>query len=160
MRPLEVASLVCLAMALLALALRAGALGTRRALFGLTAGLMGLQALVEGSRWQLVPAYVVTAIGVALVVRPARGAGAGSRGRRAACVVSAVMALVVAGLLPALLPVPSFPSPEGPHPVGTVTFLLEDPARHDDGEPGRGRRLMAQAWYPADAGAARAARAR
>jgi hypothetical protein len=57
-------------------------------------------------------------------------------------------------LLPAALPVPSFASPEGPHPVGTVTFMLEDPARPDEGEPGRSRRLMMQAWYPADAGAA------
>jgi predicted dienelactone hydrolase len=122
---------------------------------------MGLQVLVEGARWQLFPAYVVAAIvGAALVFRRSAAPAAGGKAFRAVRVGLAVTALSVAVLLPALLPVPSFPSPEGPHPVGTVRFLLQDPAREDAGEPGRGRRLMAQAWYPAAASAASAPRAR
>lgn len=157
MRLLEIASLLSLTFALFALAFRAGAVRIRRVLFGATVGLMGLQALVEGARWQLFPAYVVAAIiGAALVFRRDVAPHAGGKVFRAVRVVLAVTALSVAVLLPVLLPVPTFPPPEGPHPVGTVRFLLQDPAREDAGEPGRGRRLMAQVWYPADASAASA----
>ncbi|WP_437576854.1 alpha/beta hydrolase family protein [Sorangium sp. So ce887] len=166
MRLLEIVSLLALSGALVALTFRAGSVRTRRVLFGATAGLMGLQALVEGARWQLFPAYIITAACGALVflrsTAPRAGAKVSSIRRvlRALRVALAAAALSVAVILPASLPVPSFPSPEGPHPVGTVRFLLEDPARADEAEPGRPRRLMAQAWYPADASAASAPRAR
>lgn len=55
--------------------------------------------------------------------------------------------------LPGLLPVPPFPTPEGPHVVGTVTFVREDPTREDAEARGRPRRLPAQAFYLADPGA-------
>jgi hypothetical protein len=64
MRLLESGSLLSLAFALFALTFRAGSPRLRRALFGATAGMMALQALVEGARWQLSPAYVVAAIAI------------------------------------------------------------------------------------------------
>lgn len=42
--------------------------------------------------------------------------------------------------------------------VTIVTFQLEDPAREDSRAPGRPRRLMVQAWYPADTSTAQAPR--
>jgi predicted dienelactone hydrolase len=158
MRLLECASLLFLSAALIALTLRMGSLGWRRVLFGVTAFTMGLQALIEGARWQLAPAYVLVAIGVVRVLGPGTPPRAHSKILSALRIGLSVIALFVAVLLPALIPVPSFPAPGGPYPVGTVTFVLEDRAREDAGEPGRPRRLLAQAWYPADASAARTPR--
>jgi predicted dienelactone hydrolase len=161
MRPLELGSLVGLALALLALALRAGPVRRRRGLFGASAGVMGLQAALEGARWQLAIAYLAAAVGLALAFRRRLAPQAGGVGpiARAARVLLAAIVVAAAALLPALLPVPSFPPPEGPHPVGTVTFLLTDPARDDEGAPGQRRRLVVQAWYPAAASAAGGPRA-
>lgn len=157
MRPLEIASLVALAVALLAIGLRVDSLRTRRLLSCAAVAVVILQALLEGARWQLAPAYIITAVLVAaLILRRRMAPPPDGKPLRALRAALAVAALALAALLPALLPVPSFPAPEGPYPVGTVTFMLQDPAREDAGEPGRGRRLMAQAWYPADAGAASA----
>ncbi|MFP2910795.1 alpha/beta hydrolase family protein [Pyxidicoccus sp. 3LFB2] len=121
---------------------------------------MGLAAWVEGTRWQLVPAHALAAAGAVFVLFP-RSLGPRAAGRvlRALGITAAVLALGVAVLLPVVLPVPSLPPPEGPHPVGTVTFQLEDPAREDVRAPGRPRRLMVQAWYPADPSTAQSPRA-
>ncbi|WP_158619998.1 alpha/beta hydrolase family protein [Corallococcus sicarius] len=160
MRPFEIASLLCLTVAIFAMTMRATSPRIRRALLGVTLGVMGLGAWIEGARWQLAPAYALAAAGVVFVLLPrSMGPRAGGRVLRSLGVTAAVLALAVAVLLPGVLPVPSFPSPEGPHPVGTVTFPLEDPAREDSRTPGRPRRLMVQAWYPADTGTARAPRA-
>lgn len=136
MRFFESASLLLLAVALFALAFRAGLTQIRRVLFGAAVGMMGLQALVEGARWQLAPAHVVAAIGGALVLRRSAGTRARSKVFGVARVVLAVIALFVAVFLPIIQPVPRFPSPDGPHPVGTVTFMLQDPAREDAGRRG------------------------
>jgi dienelactone hydrolase len=155
MRPFEMASLLCLVAAVFALTMRAASPRVRRALVGVTLGVMGLGAGIEGPRWQLVPAYALAAVGLVLVLRPG-GMQPRALGRvlRSLGILAAVLALSVAVLLPVVLPVPAFPPPEGPHPVGTVTFQVEDPAREDSRAPGRPRRLMAQAWYPADPSAA------
>jgi predicted dienelactone hydrolase len=160
MRPFETASLLCLMAAVSALTMRAASSRVRRALLGVTIGVMGLGAWVEGARWQLAPAHAIAAVGVVFVLLP-RSMGPRAEGRvlRALGVMAAVLALSVAVLLPVLLPVPSFPPPKGPHPVGTVTFQLEDPTREDSMAPGRPRRLMVQAWYPANTDTAHAPRA-
>lgn len=151
--------MVCLVVACLVLALRAGSERLRRALFVVTAAAVGLQALVEGARWQLAPAYGLTALGAALALRLGVGPLAGGKVRLVLRVGGWGLGLLLVVVLPALLPVPSFPAPEGPYPVGTLTFVLEDPTRDDAGAPGRPRRWLAQAFYPAEAGAAAAPRA-
>ena len=70
MRPFEMASLLCLVAAISTLTMRAASLRVRRALIAVTLGLMGLGAWAEGTRWQLVPAYVIAAVGVVLVCLP------------------------------------------------------------------------------------------
>jgi predicted dienelactone hydrolase len=116
---------------------------------------MAAQALVEGPRWQLLPAYALVA-GIALAWlarilrswrdRPgprafAAGAGAG------------VLGLVLAVALPVALPVFTFPAPTGPYGVGTLTYHWADAGRPEvfTADPGDRRELMAQLWYPADA---------
>jgi predicted dienelactone hydrolase len=155
MRPFETASLVLLTAAILGLASGVLSPRLRRGLVGATVAVMALAALFEGTRWQLAVAYVVVAAGVALVLRRAEDRRAHGIVFRIFARALAALALVLAWLPPVLLPVPSFPSPEGPYPVGTVTFVIEDPAREDPATPGRHRRLVTQVWYPAGASAAR-----
>ncbi|UCG40251.1 MAG: hypothetical protein JSV07_07265 [Acidimicrobiia bacterium] len=108
---------------------------------------VGTQVWLEGWRWQLVPASIL--VGILL----ARSTGPSEADRPAwrMTAISLVVALV-AGTLPALLPVPDLPTPDGPYAVGTTSFELTDPDRLEPygslaGEP---RRIMVQAWYPAD----------
>ncbi len=130
-----------------------------------------VQLLMEGARWQLVPAY---ALGVVLfaallvrAVRPAGGTGskdaaepvgAGSAGgrRRVRRVVVAGLGLVVMGgavAVPLAVPVFRFPEPTGPFAIGTLTYHWVDEARAEifTADPGDRRELMAQIRYPAEA---------
>ena len=116
-----------------------------------TAAVAGLHVVVDGPRWQLVPAYLVAAI-VALVGVRGYPSGRRTRGGRAVPVVGAVVLAVAVGLGVAL-PVPELPPPDGPHPVGTTRWELVDASRTEEygDDPGGPRRLMATAWYPIDA---------
>jgi predicted dienelactone hydrolase len=158
-RPLEIASLLALAIALATHALRFSTRHARRLVWGAPVAVLAAQALVEGPRWQLAPAYLVTLIGVLVALRHRAEPPQLGKLHAALRVVIAALALLLATALPVILPVPSIPAPDGPHLVGTVTFMLEDLRRDDADAPGGHRRLMVQAWYPADPAAARLPRA-
>lgn len=113
-----------------------------------------IQIAAEGPRWQMIPAYVLTAIfallGLAGILVPGRihiqpavsilGTGAG------------VLTLVIATALPILLPVFRFPKPAGPYAIGTLTYHWVDPSRPElfTPDPDDHRELMVQIWYPAE----------
>lgn len=113
----------------------------------------GLQVFVEGFRWPMVPAYVLTTIflfvwllGVVLPnglhVQPSvRGVGVGL----------GLLALLLATALPIVFPIFQFPRPGGPYPIGTVTYHWVDTSRHEifSTDPSAQRELMVQIWYPA-----------
>lgn len=120
----------------------------------LAAGLIGAHLLIEGYRWQMIPVYALTGIilltALPELFRPATGefkrlswAGAG--------LVGTLILLAVSTALPVLLPVPNVPTPSGPYPVGTQTFVLTDNSRRElysgIDEP---RKFMLQVWYPAN----------
>ncbi len=116
------------------------------------------QALLEGPRWQLIPAYALAAATTAVwllgVLAPARRPVRRPRLRRFATAATAVlgaMGLVASTALPVLLPVFSFAPPAGPHRIGTVTYHWTDGARPDvlAADPRARRELMVQIWYPA-----------
>jgi predicted dienelactone hydrolase len=117
-----------------------------------------VEALVEGIRWQMVPAFVLSiALGLAWSVR-------GASGRRGWThvlgVVLGLLGLLASTVPPLVLPVFGFPQPDGPYPVGTVVYDWRDAARPDvfTANPADRRELVAQVWYPArsSAGARRA----
>jgi dienelactone hydrolase len=120
----------------------------------LPAVLAGAQALLEGWRWQLAPAY-----GLALAsLCWATHWGQASFGLAAAL---AVLFGVLAAAPPWLFPLVHLPLPTGPHAVGTVTYHWVDEARRTAASAGIARaprELMVQLWYPASevAGAPRA----
>lgn len=119
----------------------------------ITVLMAGLQMLVEGPRWQMVPAYTLTIIffliwllGIVMpggiqVNRLIAGAGVGL----------GVLTLVVSTVLPTVLPVFHFPRPSGPYQIGTVTYHWVDTGRQEifSTDPNAHRELMVQVWYPA-----------
>jgi len=111
------------------------------------------QIAVEGPRWQMTPAYALTAsffliwlLGSVIpgglhVNRLSTGLGIGL----------SVLVLVIAIALPILLPVFHFPKPTGPYAIGTLTYHWVDTSRPElfTPNPNDHRELMAQVWYPA-----------
>jgi predicted dienelactone hydrolase len=116
--------------------------------------------VLEGYRWQMVPAYALTVLTFLATVRGIiQGAGpqgkAPSRGRRALTIIGTVLGLlvlIVAAALPALLPVFRLPEPTGPHAVGTRYFYWVDRGRPDTytPDPDDYREVSVQVWYPAE----------
>jgi predicted dienelactone hydrolase len=131
-----------------------------RLLLGLWIGsvlLAALQALVEKSRWQLGLVYVVLgllAIPTFLTWRKRHEETSSAKRRgwpRIVAVVLGTLGILVSGLLAALLPVFSLPSPTGPHPVGVTSYEWVDLERTDEHlkTPSGHRRLVVKIWYPA-----------
>jgi predicted dienelactone hydrolase len=123
----------------------------------ITSALAVVQVLVEGARWQMVPAYVLA--GLCLVVwvvqrlAPAGGRVTHLFTRRVVTGCTLVLCLSGIGLaaaLPTVLPVFHFPHPTGPYQTGTLTYHWVDTSRHElfSTDPRVHRELMAQIWYP------------
>jgi predicted dienelactone hydrolase len=111
------------------------------------------QALVEGPRWQMVPAYALTLIFFLIwllgIVMPG--------GIHINWLVTSlgialgILGLIISIALPIVLPVFHFPKPTGPYAIGTMTYHWIDTSRPElfTAEPNDHRELMAQVWYPA-----------
>jgi predicted dienelactone hydrolase len=118
----------------------------------------GAQALVEGVRWQMIPAYALS--GVFFLVwllqgrKPAGEAVASRRSQRLAAALGTglgVLGLAVSAALPAVLPVFRLPQPTGPYAIGTLTYHWIDVHRPEvfAADAKAHRELMVQIWYPA-----------
>ena len=114
------------------------------------------QGLVEGPRWQMVPAYALTALCllVSMSNKAAHSSGIAERFQLPQLVAVLGMAwLAVAVALPMLMPVFGFPTPGGPYAIGSVTTHWVDDSRVEAfaADPKARRQLMVQVWYPAQA---------
>jgi predicted dienelactone hydrolase len=116
-----------------------------------------IQVLVEGARWHMIPAYVLT--GLFLVVWGLQQVAPAGRGvkqiltKRVVTGVAILLCLLDLGLAVALstvLPVFHFSPPSGPYQVGTMTYHWVDKSRHElfSTDPQARREVMAQIWYP------------
>ncbi|MCL4517376.1 MAG: hypothetical protein M1379_17645 [Firmicutes bacterium] len=124
----------------------------------ITVLIAGIQFLVEGPRWQMVPAYALAGV-VALVwliqkFAPAGGISGQMIGNRfgfGLAIGIGILGLAVSIALPTVLPVFKFPRPGGPYQIGTVTYYWVDTSRHEifSADPNASRELMVQVWYPA-----------
>ncbi len=124
---------------------------------------IALHLLVEGYRWQMVPAYVLTAVFLLSSIRtfwqerPSRSPQKpppASRWRTVFRITGAVLAMLVfavVALIPAAMPVFELPQPSGAFPVGTTRLSLLDSSRPETftADPSDRRELLVQAWYPA-----------
>lgn len=116
------------------------------------------QVLVEGARWQMILAYILTGLfflvwllkNVAPVGQPAK------QKRTHRLVFGLTIGLGVLGLavsiaLPIMFPVFRLPHPGGPYEIGTVTYHWVDASRREifNTDSNARRELMVQIWYPA-----------
>ncbi len=117
------------------------------------------QWLTEGPRWQMVPAYALTALFFLVWMLqnfPLAGASAGQkrihRFGAATAIGLGVLALAVSVALPLVIPVFRFADPTGPYAIGTLTYHWVDASRSEvfSADPNDGRALMVQIWYPAN----------
>lgn len=158
MRPLEIALVLGEWLTFLALLIpKFGAVRLSRLLPVMVVLLVAAQALIEGPRWQMVPAYVLGGL-LALAFLLSGAIRSGAVGhlklRRLANRLSTALgalALAVAAALPIAFPVFKFPPPHGPYEIGTLTYDWVDAARPEifTADPSDRRELMVQIWYPA-----------
>lgn len=153
MRPLELALTVANAFTVAGLFIGAPETHKWQAGTAVLAALLALaQILLEGSRWQMTPAYVLTgallvvlvpAAGLSYPVPPGVVRGIG--------IAASVLVLLLAIALPFALPVFRFPAPTGPYAIGTATCHWTDASRPElfTTDPHENRQVMAQLWYPA-----------
>lgn len=113
-----------------------------------------VQAVIEGPRWQMIPAYAWAAIFFLIwlvgmltpnglhVNRFIAGIGIGL----------GALGMLAAISLPIVLPIFHFPKPTGPYAIGTLTYHWVDASRPElfTADPDDHRELMVQVWYPTE----------
>jgi hypothetical protein len=106
--------------------------------------------LVEGYRWQMFPAYGLTAVFLFLTIRWATTNPAPSRLAKLGGLLG-LFVWFMALALPVALPVPRLPTPTGLYAIGTFTTYLVDTTRPETytDDPSDNRELVVQVWYPA-----------
>ncbi len=144
MRPLEIALILSiLAVCGLTLALRRTTFA--RVLYAIPAIIAIVHAipLIEGARWQMVPAYACALLLLVLAGQPAAFFKRGLVG-------IALGGAVLSALAATILPVTSYSAPTGPYAVGTTVLHLVDRNRTETyGEdPTANREITVQIWYP------------
>jgi len=132
--------------------------------FGISALFVLLQGLIEGLRWQLIPAYVLTLFPLVrfalmyvskLSKSQQKSKEPAKQRRKLRLILGVTLAALytfITVALPLTLPVVTLEKPEGPYKIGTVTYHWTDETREESYAPGSGnkRELMVQIWYPAD----------
>lgn len=146
MRPLELVSIFSELATIIWLG--AAAPGNRSwRLFWSGAGMLPalLQVVIEGYRWQMLPAYFAGCL--ALIIF----AWIDTR-HYAIGLALCVSLLVLSGLAAVIYPVFQLPRPNGPYSIGNLTYHLVDSSRKEVFGPRAGpRELMIEVWYPAEA---------
>jgi len=113
-----------------------------------------VQVLVEGSRWQMIPGYVLAGlfclVWLVQVVAPA-GLDAGRLWIRIPLIGLSILLLAIATGLPLAFPVFRIPQPTGPYAIGTLTYYWVDRNRPEifTAATNDRRELVGQLWYPA-----------
>lgn len=144
MRPLEIALVLSiLAVCLITLALRRTTFP--RFIYAIPAIIAIAHAipLIEGARWQLVPAYTCALLLLVLAGQPAAFF---KQGLASFAFGGAILSV----LLATILPVNPYTAPTGPYSVGTTVLHLKDSNRTETygTDPTVQREIAIQIWYP------------
>lgn len=143
MRLIEILILVCCLLLVGWYVLRRTPPSWLNGLSGTAVLLVILHLIIEGYRWQMVPAYLLVAgLAVWTLFKWKIPLIVG---------IGGFIWLIVAAALPVLLPVPRPLPPTGPYDVGTAVYHLTDSSRDEfyTDNPTDKRELMVQVWYPA-----------
>lgn len=115
-----------------------------------------LNLTVDGYRWQMMPAFFLTTILVFLSLSGLKNSNRSDKRGWSAALIGfiALVTLLIAALIPVLLPVPTLKKPTGPYAVGTMTLHLVDQDRIErySTNSDAPREIMVQLWYPATLG--------
>lgn len=126
--------------------------------FGISAIITLVHGVIEGVRWQMIPAYTMTVVPLVILATRLKSKPKGRVANKTSTKLITLSALSViyssvAVALPIIFPVFTFEKPTGPYKIGTVTYDWRDNQREETliPESGDKRELMVQIWYPADA---------
>ena len=116
-----------------------------------------LNLLFFGYRWQMVPIYIFSTVFWLFAIaqyykKPQEETKAKIRGIKAATAALCCAVFICSLILPVLLPVVNLPEPEGKYGVGTVKLEITDETRGEEftKDSDDARRMLINAWYPAD----------
>jgi hypothetical protein len=117
------------------------------AVIGAALLMLALHLMLDGFRWQMVPAYFVFAVLLLLVFKKTRSH---LIWRIIGCTVCGALILASA-FLAQQLPVLRLPKPQGPFAVGTFAYSVTDESRIESFDPElkAKRELFVEVWYPA-----------
>ncbi|HEX6269913.1 MAG TPA: hypothetical protein VFZ43_06745 [Anaerolineales bacterium] len=151
MRPLEILTVIILAIYLLWPVTGLKRPPAIRILPTFALVIIGAHAFIEGIRWQMYPLYALAVVMFLLSIPDFMKARQEAIPRRPLRILLSLGLLAVSTALPILLPVPSIPSPSGPYQVGTRIYELIDESRRElySGED-EARRFQIQVWYPSE----------
>jgi hypothetical protein len=122
----------------------------------LTSLLVILHIAVEGARWQMFPAYLLTLALMANNTRLLRSAAQPAARQpvwlRLVLVFGGLLLFIVVSQLPVLIPVFSLPQPGGGFGVGVSQLVLSDNERSEifTSQPDDIRQVPLMIWYPAE----------
>jgi predicted dienelactone hydrolase len=150
MRPLEITLLLLLASFCVQLIARWRLPARAYRALPLAAMAVGvLHVFLEQTRWQMVPAYVLT-VALALHLFHRR-----ERALSLSRIISILLVPIwlVAVALPMIFPVARLPRTTGPYAVGTASYQWDDTGRPEiyTAAPDDVRQIMVQFWYPTQA---------
>jgi predicted dienelactone hydrolase len=113
--------------------------------------LAATQALAEGPRWEMAPAYLLTGLFFLVWLFQSLAPAEASGHVKAFGIGLGIAGLAGAIASPLILPVFHFPKPAGPYGIGTLTYHFVDRVRPEifSADPDARRELMVQIWYPA-----------
>lgn len=110
---------------------------------GLVIAVIGI--VVEGLRWQMLPAYLALALLMLASLKREKAA----RVWRTVGAIPLIVFLLASGFLTWQLPIFEIPVPAGPYAVGTFDYSITDDSRIERYAPERNRELYVEVWYPA-----------
>ena len=126
--------------------------------FGISAIITLVHGVIEGVRWQMIPAYTMTVVPLVILAirlksKPKERVANKTSTKLITLSALSVIYSSIAVALPIIFPVFTFEKPTGPYKIGTVTYDWLDSQREETLTPESGdkRELMVQIWYPADA---------
>lgn len=156
MRPFELATFIVMVLAFIVLVTPLPhQLHWLRVLAPASLVIAGLQAVIEGPRLEMIPAYgMAVAIFAVWLLQNAHPAGifAGHRWISRLGVGFGLLGLLLTFAIPQAIPVFHFTQPTGKYGIGTSTYHWVDENRPDifTTDPNDHREILVQVWYPAD----------